>query len=235
MNECNKDDIIDVLFALLKEQHLAENNDNEMYVMIPELGYIIGRLMKASNKLHYLDLYDMPDLTTNGIKQSKFVDYVSLSGEIGFHMDNESCLKILARNRRLVKLVRQINASDRFGAELREMAGGKVDFQLDTPNTEYVLGNFDNGLDHRYNKFYTDGNIRFLEDKENLKRIKVTGATYAIYSLFQDNDLEMAVVQSSLIGKEFYDSLKEDARSLFFGNNLSYQEVKKYVYRKRKN
>ena len=27
MNECNKDDIIDVLFALLKEQHLAEEND----------------------------------------------------------------------------------------------------------------------------------------------------------------------------------------------------------------
>ena len=130
MNECNKDDIIDVLFALLKEIYLADENDNEIFVSISEFDSIIDRLMTASQKMDFLKLYDMPDLTTKGIKKSKYVDYVALDGEIGFHMDNESCLRILNRNKKLVRLIRQINASDRFGAELRDMAGGKLDFQL---------------------------------------------------------------------------------------------------------
>ncbi len=225
----DKDNILNVLFALVRE-----NDDSEhLFIDKKDIEDVLDNIKKVRDHFPYLDLYDMPDLSANALKRNRHVLYVTVTDEIAFDIDKEEADELIERNQELVAIISGFALIDQFNALIMAMTGNKFCFEKQDPNSVYELAYQFYGANKKRHELYTDGKITVLEEQPNYKKVKVDNATYAIYSAYEGNNVIGAIIKSNDINPYHLEMLLEEVKNLSIGNKTGYEAKDKILMKRR--
>jgi len=207
-----KENVLNIIFAVFR---MGASDDETLYIKYQDLEKLVTDLKKACEQSPLMHYYNMPDLSINSLKRNKCVDYVALDSEVAFDMDKEEAKKLIDRNPELSYMIATIGSYEHFDSEVARNTAGVFGVSHRDPNTEYTIGQVNNGLEKKVNKLYTDGEIEYLEDTKEFRRVNVTNSTYTIVTAENDGVLEAALLRSDAVLPEALDFLMDEVMSIY--------------------
>ena len=225
-----KDNVLDILFALNKQKGNKTN-----FIKMDLINDVLEKIKKAADLYPTINFYDYPDLSADGLRKNKHVEYVTVANDIAYHMSDREATKLLKSNDLLCSIIRTIGLVEQIKEDLKEVTNDTFDFLYQTPNRVYELEKIDSGFEDRYNELYTDGTVKVLAEDDESKTVSVNGASYAIYSLYDRKKFESGYISSNDLNPLSVFSYLTEASKISKGlNRESYEEKSSHVLSKRR-
>lgn len=220
----NKEEFLNILFAIMK--------DNDVNIMnLNDITEIIVTIYSSKEFIVLMDTLEIHDMIVDDVLSNDYVKNINKEGFIEFDLDGDEIDEIISKYETISSLITKAINKMIVKRYIEQKSEGKIVFKYDDPNGTYDLPYISNAMNECETQIYTDGTIaENIMKKEygvynKSRNVKVENATYTIMADIQNNKVKAVEIRGLFVGDYMF--MTNEAENILLRQTSGYDEVDK--------